>query len=269
MRCSMKAMCRSTNCRCAWPKPPRGWLDFRRRARRRKPPAPPTIVRVSLPAGAGALDEERSKALLAQVGILVARETILPANIGKPVTLDLQFPGRRERCCRAISPTKAEVGGVKLGVTSLDGVADAIRTIRTSVKKHRPDAAIEGFIVAEMITDGLETLIGVVRDPSFGPVVAFGLGGIATEVLKDLSYRVAPFGVDQARAMIAELRSAPLFSAFRGRGELDTDALADAITRVSVLAAQEERIAELDINPLFVRPRGKGIVAADALIATS
>ena len=233
-----------------------------------KPPAPPTIVRVSLPRGAGALDEERSKALLAEVGILVAHETILPANIGKPVTLDLNFPVAVKVLSRDI-PHKTEVGGVKLGVTSLDGVADAIRTIRTSVKKHRPDAAIEGFIVAEMITDGLETLIGVVRDPSFGPVVAFELGGIATEVLKDLSYRVAPFGVDQARAMIAELRSAPLFSAFRGRGELDTDALADAITRVSVLAAQEERIAELDINPLFVRPRGKGIVAADALIATS
>ncbi len=117
-----------------------------------------------------------------------------------------------------------------------------------------------------MITDGLETIVGVVRDASFGPVVAFGLGGIAAEVLKDVSYRVAPFGADQARAMIAELRSAPLFGAFRGRAELDVDALAEAIARISVLAAQEERIAELDINPLFVRPRGQGVVAADALV---
>jgi acyl-CoA synthetase (NDP forming) len=166
-------------------------------------------------------------------------------------------------------PHKSDAGGVKLGVTSLDGVADAVRTIRGNVKKYKPDAAIEGFIVAEMITDGLETLIGVVRDPSFGPVVAFGLGGVATEVLKDLSYRVAPFGVDQARAMIAELRAAPLFGAFRGRGALDVEALADAIARVSVLAAQQERIVEIDINPLFVRPNGRGVVAADALVVVS
>ena len=158
---------------------------------------------------------------------------------------------------------------MQLGVKSLDELADAIRTIRANVKERRPDATIEGFIVAEMITDGLETIVGVVRDPSFGPVVAFGLGGIATEVLKDVSYRVAPFGVDQARAMIGELRSAPLFGPFRGRGALDVDALAEAIARVSVLAAQEERLVELDINPLFVRPRGQGVVAADALVVTA
>jgi len=233
-----------------------------------KPVTPPAIVRISLPKGTGALDEARSKALLAEIGIPVARENILPANSDDRFTLDLNFPVAVKVLSRDI-PHKSEVGGVKLGVTSRDDIADAIRSIRTSVKKHRPDAVIEGFIVAEMITDGLETLIGVVRDPSFGPVVAFGLGGVTAEALKDLSYRVAPFGIDQARAMIAELRSASLFGPFRGRDELDTHALAEAIARISVLASQEERIAELDINPLFVRPRGKGIVAADALIVVS
>lgn len=245
------------------------WLaGFSASRKAAKPLAPPAIGRVTLPKVAGALDEARSKALLAEIGIAVAREIVLPADTDKPEALDLQFPVAVKVLSRDI-PHKSEAGGVKLGVTSLDGIADAIRTIRANVNKHRPDATIDGFIVAEMIGDGLETLIGVVRDPSFGPVVAFGLGGVATEVLKDLSYRVAPFGVDQARAMIAELRAAPLFGPFRGRGALDIDALADAIARVSVLAAQEERIVELDINPLFVRPSGKGVVAADALVVVS
>ncbi len=232
------------------------------------PSAPPQIAPVSLPQSAGALDEARSKALLAEIGIPVAREIVLPADAGIPKVLDLQFPVAVKVLSRDIAH-KSEAGGVMLNVTGLDGVAGAIRAVRDNVTKHRPGAAIDGFIVAEMIGDGMETLIGIVRDPSFGPVVAFGLGGIATEVLKDVSYRVAPFGVDQARAMIAELRSAPLFGPFRGRGALDVEALADAIARVSVLAAQEERIAELDINPLFVRPAGCGVVAADALIVVS
>ena len=232
------------------------------------PLAPPKVARVGLPAGGGALDEARSKALLTQAGISVAREVVLPADTEKPAALDLKFPVAVKVLSADIAH-KSEAGGVRLGVTSLDELAEAIRTIRTNVKQHRPDAAIDGFIVAEMITDGLETIVGVVRDPSFGPVVAFGLGGIATEVLKDISYRVAPFGVDQARAMIGELRSAALFGPFRGRGALDVDALSEAIARVSVLAAQEARLVELDINPLFVRPQGKGVVAADALVVTA
>ncbi|HLA20367.1 MAG TPA: acetate--CoA ligase family protein, partial [Pseudolabrys sp.] len=197
----------------------------------------------------------------------VAREVMLPADTQKPTALDLEFPMAVKLLSRYIAH-KSEVGGVVLGVNSLDGIAAAIRTIRANLKRRRSDAIIDGFIVAEMIADGLETLIGVLRDPSFGPVVAFGLGGVAAEVLKDVTYRVAPFGPDQARAMIGELRSAALFGAFRGRGALDVEALADAIARVSALAAQEERIVELDINPLFVRPRGQGVVVADALIIT-
>jgi acetate---CoA ligase (ADP-forming) len=232
------------------------------------PLAPPKVARVHLPARAGTLDEAQSKALLKEIGVPVAREIVLPRDNGKLAALDLSFPVAVKVLSRDIAH-KSEVGGVRLGVTSAAGVAEAIAAIRASVKNHRPDATIDGFIVAEMITDGLETIVGVVRDASFGPVVAFGLGGAMTEVLKDLSYRVAPFGTDQARAMIGELRAAPLFGEFRGRPALDIDALADAIARVSVLAVQEDQIAELDINPLFVRPRGKGVAAADALIVTA
>jgi acyl-CoA synthetase (NDP forming) len=232
------------------------------------PERPPQIGRVILPHSGGALDEAQSKALLHQIGVPIAREVVLPADTVTPGPIDLNFPVAVKVLSRDIAH-KSDIGGVRLGVTNLDGIAEAIRSIHANVKKHRPDAIIDGYIIAEMITDGLETIVGVVRDPSFGPVVAFGLGGVATEVLKDLSYRVAPFGPDQARAMIAELRSAPLFGAFRGRAELDVDGAAEVIARISVLAAQEERILEMDINPLFVRPRGKGVVAADALIVTA
>ena len=232
------------------------------------PIAPPEVARVRLPPGGGALDEAASKAVLAQAGIPLAREMVLPPETERPAALDPSFPVAVKVLSASIAH-KSEAGGVRLGVTNLDELAEAIRAIRANVRQHRPDAAIDGFIVAEMVTDGLETIVGVLRDPSFGPVVAFGLGGVTAEVLKDVTYRVAPFGVDQARAMVSELRAAALFGPFRGRGALDVDALAEAIARVSVLAAQEARLAELDINPLFVRPLGKGVVAADALVVTS
>jgi acyl-CoA synthetase (NDP forming) len=230
--------------------------------------APPHVARVTLPAQSGPLDEAQSKAVLAQIGVTVARESILPADSETIPPLDLVFPVAVKVLSRDIAH-KSDAGGVRLNVASHGDIAAAIRAIRSDVKKHRRDAVIDGFIVAEMVTDGLETLVGVVRDPDFGAVVAFGLGGVTAEVLKDVSYRVAPFGVDQARAMIGELRAAALFGAFRGRPALDTDALAEVLARISVLAAQEERIVELDINPLFVRARGKGVMAADALVVTA
>jgi len=242
------------------------WLARFALARNAKEPLPPpALPPVTLPAGAGALDEAQSKALLREIGIPVAREVVLPAEIVTPTALDLAFPVAVKLLSRDVAH-KSDVGGVVLGVGSLDGIAEAIRTIRANVQRRKPQARIDGFLVAEMITDGLETLVGVVHDPAFGPVVAFGLGGVMTEVLKDVTYRVAPFGPDAARAMVGELRAAALFGAFRGRGALDIDALADTLSRISVLAAREPRIAEIDINPLFVRPRGQGVAAVDALV---
>ena len=104
-------------------------------------------------------------------------------------------------------------------------------------------------------------------DPYFGPVVMFGLGGITTELLREVSYRFAPFDVHTAREMIEELRVAPLFKGYRGRPPLDIDALADLIARVSCLAADHaDRIAEIDVNPVFVGEAGQGVAAADALV---
>src|SRR5439155_9774466 len=135
-----------------------------------------------------------------------------------------------------------------------------------NAKKHVPGVAIDGVLVSEMAA-GLETLIGVVNDPSFGPMVALGLGGVFTEVLKDVTYRVAPFEIETAREMIAELRAARLFEGYRGKPAADKEALAQALVAVSGMAvALAPRLQELDINPVFVRPAGQGVVAADALV---
>jgi hypothetical protein len=115
------------------------------------------------------------------------------------------------------------------------------------------------------MAQGVETLIGVINDASFGPVVAFGLGGVLTEVLKDVTYRIAPFDLDTAREMIAELRGARLLDGYRGGPPADKEALARALVAASQMAAVlAPRLMEVDINPLFVGPNG--VVAADALV---
>jgi acetyltransferase len=162
---------------------------------------------------------------------------------------------------------KTEVGGVELNVADHDALNAAVRAVPANVKRLMPAARIEGIMISEMIRDGREALIGVVNDEAFGPTVAFGLGGIFVEVLRDLSYRVAPFGIETAREMVGELRGRILFGGYRGSPALDVDALCRTLVQVSEMAWHlRTRLATLDINPLFVRPRGLGVVAADAVI---
>ena len=127
-----------------------------------------------------------------------------------------------------------------------------------------PGAKIDGVLVSEM-AQGIEALIGVINDESFGAVVALGLGGVLTEVLKDVTYRIAPFDIDTAREMIADLRGAKLFDGYRGQPAADKEALAKTLVAASQMAAAlAPRLKELDINPVFVGP--SGVVAADALV---
>jgi acyl-CoA synthetase (NDP forming) len=115
------------------------------------------------------------------------------------------------------------------------------------------------------MTLGVEVIVGAVNDRTFGPTVAFGLGGVFTELLHDVTHRFAPFDAEAAREMIAEIKGAALLNGYRGGPALDVSALADALARVSLLIADHaDRIAEIDVNPLFVRE--KGVIAADALI---
>jgi acetyltransferase len=162
---------------------------------------------------------------------------------------------------------KTDIGGVVLGVANHAALRAAARAVVANARRAHPSAGIEGVLVAEMITDAVEVIVGAVDDSVFGPVVLLGMGGILAEAMRDVTYRVAPFDRPEARAMIGELRAGRIFDGMRGRPACDIDALADALVNVSQLAWQQRaRIAELDINPLLVRPQGLGVVAADALV---
>ena len=132
-----------------------------------------------------------------------------------------------------------------------------------------PWRAVEAVLLSPILRDGVETIVGVQNDPVFGPVVMFGLGGIFVEVMRDVTFRIAPFGVEEARRMIDEIKGAAVLEGARGRPAADIDALAEGLSRLSrFAAAQRGQLTSIDINPLLVRPRGAGVVALDALILT-
>ena len=164
----------------------------------------------------------------------------------------------------------SEIGGVLLDVADEAAARDGYATLITRAKTARPDANIDGVVVAPMIAGGVETILGVKRDPAFGPVVVFGLGGIFVEVLGDVTQRLAPFGVAEAHEMIREVKGFALLDGARGAAPADVDALAEALSRLSVLAhANADRIESIDINPFLVLPKGEGAFAVDALIVPS
>ena len=153
-----------------------------------------------------------------------------------------------------------------LGLGTEKEVRAAFRRIMESAKAYAPDARIEGVGIHEMVTDGVEAIVGVSRDPTFGPLVLVGIGGIAVEVYRDRSLRLPPVDERGAMAMVRALRGFPLLDGARGRPKADVDALCDAIRRVSDFALACDELGELDINPLMVRADGEGVIAADALI---
>ena len=241
------------------------YAHARQRAREPHAASGKVFTAPSVTAETGALDEHTSKRLLADIGVRVTRDRLLTLEPDAAACADLPYPVVLKIVSRDILH-KTDVGGVKLDVRDADALQAAAAEIATSVRRGAPDARLEGLLACEMVPDGLETIAGVVNDPGFGPVVVFGLGGIFTEVLHDVTYRVAPFGLDEAKSMIAELRGAALFGGVRGQPPRDVDALADALVRLSQLAWHlRDRLAELDINPLLVLPAGRGVVAADAL----
>ena len=152
---------------------------------------------------------------------------------------------------------KSDIGGVKVGVAEGD-VRDAYEDLVSRARNYQPDAAILGVQVQEMVdTDrGTETILGMNRDPQFGPLLMFGLGGIFVEVLEDATFRVAPVGEREARAMLDEIDAAPLLRGARGREPADEDAIVEAIERLSQLVTDFPEIVELDVNPLVAGPDG-------------
>jgi acetyltransferase len=161
---------------------------------------------------------------------------------------------------------KFDVGAVILGVDTSAAASAAYATILANVRAHQPDARIDGVFVQQMAGQGEEVILGVKRDPAFGAVVMFGLGGLYVEIFRDVAFRIAPIPPEHVRAMMHEVRAFPILTGARGRPHRDTAALEECLQRLSQLAVDCPQIQELDINPLVVRDRGNGCAVADARI---
>jgi acyl-CoA synthetase (NDP forming) len=213
------------------------------------------------------LSEADSKALLRDAGIALPDEVLVTkrseldaaiARVGLPLVTKIQS--------RDI-PHKSEVGGVRVNIATKGEVFLAYEALLENARRHRPDAAIQGVLVGPMAKKGVEIIIGTLCDATFGAMIMVGLGGITTELFRDVIYRPAPVSADEAASMLAELKAAPLLHGFRGAAKADVPVLAQLISQVSLLAAQyDAQIAEIEINPVLVHAEGQGVTVVDALV---
>lgn len=214
-----------------------------------------------------AYNEVQAMDLLRRAG-LPATPCILAADADAAVRAAAELDG--PVALKIVSPDivhKSDVGGVKLNVAGEDALRRAHADILDAVRRHAPEARIDGVLVAPMAPKGVECIAGVHCDPVFGPVVMFGLGGVFVEVLKDVSFRLAPFGRDEALAMIREIKGYALLQGARGTPPCDVDALADALAALSRFAhARRDDFSSVEINPLLALPAGQGALALDAVV---
>ncbi len=216
---------------------------------------------------APALSEYDSKALLRAAGIAFPNETLVTseaelthavARLGFPLVMKIQSPDIAH---------KSEIGGVRINIGSLEEARSAYRALHDSAKQHRPHAAVQGVLVGPMATKGVEFIIGTLNDMTFGSMVMVGLGGVTTELFRDVVYRPAPVSADEAHQMLDQLKAAPLLNGFRGAVKADATALATLIAQISQLAAGlRDHIAEIELNPVLVHPNGEGVTIVDALV---
>ena len=212
----------------------------------------------------GRLTEEEASALLKKYGIPAVEgeaagneeEAVKAAEkLGYPVVLKIVSPDILH---------KTDAGGVLLGIEDEEGVRKGYRAVVENAEKYKPEARIEGVLIQKQAPKGREVIVGAVQDPQFEGVVMFGLGGVFVEVLKDVSFRIAPIDEEEALSMIEEIKGYPLLTGFRGEEKADIRAIARVISAVSRMIMEERSIKEMDINPLLVYPRGA--LAVDARI---
>lgn len=225
----------------------------------------PSVAPVTLPSATPS--EADAKRLLAAAGIVSAPEAVCggaeeavaaAGRFGFPVVMKILSPDILH---------KSEIGGVLLDVADAEAVRAGYGLLLERAKAAAPAARIEGVLVAKQLKGGVECILGIHRDPVFGPMAMFGLGGIFVEILKDVVFRRCPFGVDVAETMIRSIKGAPLLMGARGRPMADIQALAAMLSRLSAFAvAAGDRLQSIDLNPVFALPDGQGAFAADAVI---
>jgi acetyltransferase len=210
------------------------------------------------------LGEAESRPLLEAYGIpLVDAIKATTAEEAAGASERLGFPV----VMKIVSPQllhKSDAGGIRLNLRSSEEVVAAFGEMMQTIHNARPEAQIEGVLVEKMAPKGLEVIIGMRRDPGFGPLMMFGLGGIYVELFKDVSFRVAPLSRRDARQMIEQTRAGRLLTGFRGSIPADVDAVVEVMLRISQIAMDFPEIDEIEINPLIVYEEGKGALALDS-----
>jgi len=211
-----------------------------------------------------ALTELEAKKVVESYGMKTTRdilaenihEAVVAANkIGYPVVMKIVSPEILH---------KTDVGGVLVGLENDQEVSDGFYEIVSRARKFMPTATILGVSIQELVPKGTEVIIGATRDPQFGPMIMFGLGGIYVEILKDVAFRIAPLSENDAVNIVRQIKSYPLLLGVRGRPAVDLESIRDYLLRVSRLMMDFPEIDEIDLNPLSVLPQGEGACAIDA-----
>ncbi len=210
------------------------------------------------------LTEVEAKQVLKEAGVNVVDSLLAKSKddaqriadeLGYPVVLKIVSPDIVH---------KSDIGGVKLGLADRDAVAAAYEEVISAAKKASPGANVHGVSVQPMAKEGLEIIVGMTKDPQFGPVLMFGLGGVLVEVLKDVAFRIVPLTRRDATQMIHEIKGYPLLEGYRGQEPANVPMIEDTILKVSGFVEQHPEIKELDLNPIFAYK--DGLAAVDARV---
>lgn len=226
----------------------------------------PKLVESAFKTGQKQFPEAQALELLKAYGVSTLKSALATSASQAQAIAD-QF--NTSLAMKIVSPDilhKSDVGGVRLQVTK-DNVKSEYQQMIKTVSANAPQAKLEGVLLMEMApVGGIETIVGVMKDPSLGHMVMFGLGGIYVEVLKDVQFAFTPLEVSDCRRMIEDLKTADIFKGVRGQAPLDTEAVIEVLGRVSQLVTDFPQIVELDINPLLVLPKGQGVKCLDARV---
>jgi acyl-CoA synthetase (NDP forming) len=215
------------------------------------------------------LTEIEAKQILQEAGISCT-DTKLATTKVQAVSLSEQFGYPVVLKISSVDIThKSDAGGVKINLGNKAAVEKAYDEIMNSARSKFPHAAIEGIAVQAMAKPGTEVIIGMTKDPSFGPVIMFGLGGIFVEVLKDVSFRIVPFELEDAAEMISEIKGKKLLDGYRGQDPADIPFLKELLFKLSNFADKTPGIKEIDMNPVFAYKQGAVVVDARIILETT
>jgi acetyl-CoA synthetase (ADP-forming) len=210
--------------------------------------------------------EHEAKSVCMEYGIPVTKFKVAKTEaeslrfaeqIGYPVVLKIVSPDVIH---------KSDVGGVIVGLKTAKDVRNGYKQIVANVKKHKPNAKIIGIFVQEMAPSSTEVIVGAIKDPQFGPAIMFGLGGIFVEVLKDVTFRIAPLTRDEAHDMITEVKAYPLLKGYRNLPSVDIQSIVRILMNASKLVMDHQEIKELDLNPIMVYEKGAKTVDARIIL---